>query len=182
MNCRRLFAFVASIATASLLGSFSLAQDEGHSVVVDVQTEGVAVEVQGPAVHQPMPAPALEAEVQLPPAPVIVHEHEAVAVQAAPACVPIAVVREISTISAKRAYRCHGAPIHQQLCVTNPADCNRCLYGVSVCVPACCVGQPVCVSNRAGLLGRGYATYRWQCGFEVTVTFLVRGGVILTYR
>ena len=181
MNCRRLFALLASIATATMFGSWAIAQEEGHSVVVDVQGGAVEVDVQGPVVHQPMPAPALETEVHLPPAPAIV-EGPAVNFQPAPACRPIAVVREISTLSAKRAYRCHGAPIHQQLCVTNPADCNRCLFGVRVCVPACCVGQPVCVSQRAGLLGRGYATYRWQCGFEVTVTFLVRGGVILTYR
>ncbi|QDU89185.1 hypothetical protein Pla175_25720 [Pirellulimonas nuda] len=97
-------------------------------------------------------------------------------------CCPIQVVSEVSAPSAKRSYRCHGGPIQQLLCVDNPADCCRKDYSVPVCVPACCVGDPVCCGSRVGLLGRGYVTYRWPCGFEATIVFRAHGGVIITYR
>lgn len=102
-------------------------------------------------------------------------------IEAAP-CLPIHVVRESASLSAKRTYRCYGAPVHQVLCVDNPADCTECLYAVNVCVPACCVGEPICCDQRVGLLGRGYVVYRWPCGFEVEIAFRVHGGVILRYR
>lgn len=104
-------------------------------------------------------------------------------VEAAPTveCCPIAVVNEHSALSAKRMYRCHGAT-SQTLCVDNPADCCCKYYGVTVCVPCCCTGEPVCCGTRVGLLGRGYVTYRWSCGFEATIAFRVAGGVIVTYR
>lgn len=97
-------------------------------------------------------------------------------------CCPIGVVREVATLSAKKKYRCYGAPIKQVLCVDNPADCYCKHFAVPVCVPSCCTGEPVCCDSRSGLLGRGYVTYRWPCGFEATIAFRVHGGVIITYR
>jgi hypothetical protein len=119
----------------------------------------------------------------LPEAPSVMESMEPAAV-AAPAveCCPIAVVGEVASFSAKRSYRCNGGPVRQVLCVDNPADCCCKLYSVPVCVPACCVGEPVCCGSHVGLLGRGYVTYRWPCGFEATIAFRVHGGVLISYR
>lgn len=161
------------LLTATLVAlPVATAHEEGHSVIVEA--EGVVVEVEGPE----MLAPASEAP-SVPPAPVEVHvAHAPPAVE----CCPIQVVAERSLLSAKRAYRCYGGPIHQTLCVDNPADCCHKLYAVPVCVPACCTGQPVCCGSTVGLLGRGIVTYRWPCGFEAVLTFRVHGGVLITYR
>lgn len=93
-------------------------------------------------------------------------------------CCPISVLHEIYTPAAKHKLRCDGAT-HQVLCVDNPADGCRKYYSVKVCVPACCVGEPVCTDTKVGLLGRGYTCFRWPCGYEVTVVFRVYGGVLL---
>lgn len=97
-------------------------------------------------------------------------------------CCPIRVVREHAFPSAKHAYRCHGGPIKQTLCVDNPADGCKKYYAVPVCVPACCTGEPRCCGAKVGLMGRGYVTYRWPCGFEATIAFRVHGGVIIDYH
>lgn len=163
---------VVALGTASAV---ALAQETTASVVVEVEGPQLAPQLEVAPVD---PAPMIES---LPPAP-IAHEHHFAAPVAAPVCYPIHVIREVKSHSARRAYRCHGAPVHQTLCVDNPADCCRKLFSVPVCVPACCVGEPVCVNRRTGLLGRGYVTYRWSCGFEATVVFRVKGGVIIQYR
>ncbi|MEM6329686.1 MAG: hypothetical protein AAF790_05495 [Planctomycetota bacterium] len=162
MPCRP---FVPAFAAfACLLGVSSAAAHEGHSVVVDVQGPVLA-----PAAAVMTPQHAA-------------HHAPPIAAPQAALCHPIRVLREVATLSAKRAYRCHGAPVHQTLCVDNPADCCHKLYAVAVCVPACCVDTPVCVSSDVGLLGRGHVVYRWKCGFEAVITFRVHGGVLITYR
>lgn len=143
---------------------------------------GVAASTQAqptPAEPAPDQPPVEAAPVVEPP---VVEEH--VVEYAAPAieCCPIAVVREVATLSAKKMYRCYGGPTPQTLCVDNPADCCCKYYSVKVCVPACCTGEPVCCDSHVGLLGRGYVTYKWPCGFEATIAFRVHGGVIVTYR
>ena len=37
-----------------------------------------------------------------------------------------------------------------------------------LCIPGCCDGAP-CVDEHCGLLGRGYVTYQWKCGYKVKV-------------
>ncbi|TWT74634.1 hypothetical protein Pla123a_34580 [Posidoniimonas polymericola] len=136
-----------------------------------------------PAPNQPpaLPAPPTESAPVVVESPVI--EQHAVE-YAAPGieCCPISVVREVATLSAKKMYRCYGGPTQQTLCVDNPADGCCKYYSVCVCVPACCTGEPVCCDSRVGLLGRGYVTYKWPCGFEANIAFRVHGGVIVTYR
>ena len=131
---------------------------------------------------QPVDGPTLAGpeESLVPPPPAEV----APVIEATPAavCCPIQVLRETALPSAKHAYRCYGQGAPQVLCVDNPADCTGKLYSVPVCVPACCVGEPVCCGTKVGLLGRGYVTYRWSCGFEATVVFRVHGGVLITYK
>ncbi len=121
----------------------------------------------------PPTAPVMEAPSVMeyaPPAPLAIE------------CCPIAVAGEVASLSAKRSYRCNGGPTKQVICVDNPADCCRKMFSVPVCVPACCVDDPVCCDTRVGMLGRGYVTYRWACGFEATIAFRVHGGVLITYR
>lgn len=160
----------AAIVLAAIPASLSWAQGEAS----------VVVSVEGPE----LAAPAVTGE-SLPPAPVEMHPvemHVAAPVKPAVECCPIEVLRELALPSAKRAYRCYGAPIQTVLCVDNPADCLPCLFSVPVCVPACCLDTPVCVDSSVGLLGRGHVVYRWQCGFEAVITFRVHGGVLITYR
>ncbi|MCO6042407.1 hypothetical protein NG895_00665 [Aeoliella sp. ICT_H6.2] len=136
------------------------------------------------------PTPATEESLVAPPAPpseATIMEQAPTIIQsqpmpASPTCCPIEVVRDHTKLSARRMYRCYGPGVPQTLCVDNPADCTNCLYAVDVCVPACCTGAPVCCGTDVGLLGRGYVTYQWPCGFEVKIAFRVHGGVILTYR
>ncbi|MEN1681054.1 MAG: hypothetical protein AAGJ46_15810 [Planctomycetota bacterium] len=149
--------------------------------VVGQSVADVSVVVDGPT-----PAAPVEVHVEAPPVlppPPVYHAHAAPVAVAKPVeCCPIAVLRELALPSAKHAYRCHGGPIHQTICVDNPADGCAKLYSVSVCVPACCTGPPVCCDAKVGLLGRGYAVYQWPCGFEAVITFRVHGGVLITYR
>ncbi len=133
--------------------------------------------VGGVTAQESMPQPAQPA------APSVMESMAPVAAAAAVVveCCPIAVVGEVASFSAKRSYRCNGGPVQQVLCVDNPADCCCHLYSIPVCVPACCVGEPVCCGSRIGLLGRGYVTYRWPSGFEANIAFRVHGGVIISY-
>lgn len=157
--------------TAALVALALIASTSGHTMAQEPT----------PATEESLVAPPSEGEAPVvEQAPVIIEE------QAMPApavtCCPIEVVRDHASRSAKRMYRCHGPGVPQTLCVDNPADCTCTLYAVNVCVPACCVGEPVCCGTRTGLLGRGYVTYQWPCGFEVEIAFRVHGGVILKYR
>ncbi len=152
---------VAQEPTPSAEGAPAIATDEATAVVL-------------PEV------PGEESIMERPPVIVDPHVEELVPPAVATACHPIHVVRDSASRSAKRMYRCYGPPVNQTLCVENPANC--CLYAVHVCVPACCVGEPVCCGTRVGLLGRGYVVYQWPCGFEVEIAFRVHGGVILKYR
>lgn len=173
------FIGLALAATTALALSAAWAQE------VSVLENGASVgfEVEGPTLADPaegvptLPPPSVTHE-----APAPLHVAPSVVHAPAVACHPIAVLREHTALSAQRAYRCHGAPIHQTLCVDNPADGCHKLFSVPVCVPACCVDQPVCVAAHAGLLGRGHVNYRWKCGFEATITFRVHGGVLIAYR
>jgi hypothetical protein len=63
------------------------------------------------------------------------------------------------------------------LAVTNP--CTGCPVDVSVCLPACCSGEPkVCCGP--GFLGRDVVEYEWCCGYSVRVAFRHHGDVLVT--
>lgn len=160
----KVLGFAAAAIAAASWASVTAAQES--SVVVE--TPGASVNVQSEAVEV-APGPVIEPES----APVVV-EHAAPAID----CRPIRVLREHAAPSARRMYRCHGET-QQVLCVKNPSDC--CYYSVCVCVPACCVGEPVVCDTSVGLLGRGYVRYQWPCGFEAVITFRVHGGALVKY-
>ncbi|MEM6798461.1 MAG: hypothetical protein AAF589_03015 [Planctomycetota bacterium] len=162
MSLKRACVVVLTAATVVATAAFPGAQAQ----------ESVSVVVEGPTLADPAVAQ---------PAPVVVAAPVTVAAPAVECC-PIDILREVATLSAKRAYRCYGPPTSQVLCVDNPADCGKKLFSVPVCVPSCCVDTPVCVSSKVGLLGRGHVTYRWKCGFEAIITFRVHGGALITYR
>jgi hypothetical protein len=67
-------------------------------------------------------------------------------------------------------------PVPTVLLVKNP--CTGCDVEVSVCMPACCTGEPV-VCNGTGLLGRNVVTYEWCCGYRVKVVFRLCGDVLV---
>lgn len=51
----------------------------------------------------------------------------------------------------------------------NPAD--GCFYEIPLCIPGCCVGQPLVAGGRGLVTGRGKVEYRWPCGFRAIVKF-----------
>ncbi|TWT88306.1 hypothetical protein Mal64_17850 [Pseudobythopirellula maris] len=132
----------------------------------------------------PQSADAPPAAVETMPPPVPTPAYAAGAPMAAPAieCCPIRVADYRTHRSAKRLYRCQES-VDLTLCVDNPADCCRQYFAVPVCVPCCCVGEPRVCDTRVGLLGRGYVTYAWDCGFTATVAFRpLHQDVIVSYR
>ena len=144
---------IAAIGIVCLFTAQSFAQEQNEASIL----------VEQPAPPQ-QPALALpEASVAEPiPGPVVT---EAVAHRAPPT-----VYR--ASRRARRMFRCQEQ-VELVMVTKNPADC--CLYEVCLCVPACCVGEPV-VRERRGLLGRGVVEYCWQCGFTATVKFRERIG------
>jgi hypothetical protein len=63
------------------------------------------------------------------------------------------------------------------LAVKNP--CTGCPVEVSVCLPACCTGEPkVCCGT--GFLCRDVVEYEWCCGYSVRVAFMHCGNVLVT--
>jgi hypothetical protein len=72
---------------------------------------------------------------------------------------------------------CCQPPVPTVLSVKNPCTC--CPVDVSVCLPACCTGDPkVCCGT--GLLGRDVVEYEWCCGFSVRVAFKHCGDLVVT--
>jgi hypothetical protein len=71
-------------------------------------------------------------------------------------------------------------PARAVLQVTDPC-CRRCPVEIPVCVPVCCTGTPQ-VKSRCGLLGRGYITYEWCCGFTIRVVFQLDGDIVVHYH
>ncbi|MEM1304821.1 MAG: hypothetical protein AAGG46_07985 [Planctomycetota bacterium] len=140
--------------------------------IAPVEATATGPELVAPAAADPAPSLAKPAGTVAPVAEAVV-------------CCPIEVVAEKVTLAGRLAYRRFGAGTPQVLCVDNPADCpidcRGDLFSVAVCVPACCVGEPVCCGTHVGLLGRGYVKYRWPCGFEATIVFRVHGGVMIVY-
>ena len=45
----------------------------------------------------------------------------------------------------------------------------------------CCSDTPR-VKCRCGLLGRGYVTYEWCCGFTIRVVFQLDGDIVVHYH
>lgn len=76
----------------------------------------------------------------------------------------------------KRCCRC-CPPIQTVLMVQDPRYCC-CATPVPVCISACCKGAPQ-VSSRKGVLGCGYVTYRWCCGFKIKVVFRAKGDIVV---
>jgi hypothetical protein len=80
---------------------------------------------------------------------------------------------------ARRMYRRSGE-INVVMIAKNPSD--GCLYEIPMCIPACCVGEPI-VSGGRGIFGRGVVEYRWACGFRAVVKFRqVLGDVRVDYE
>lgn len=131
---------------------------------------------QTPTLADPEAQPAV-----IEPAPAVL-EAPAAAYHVAPApvCCPAEVVDVRTKLSARKLYRCHGPGTDVSICIDNPVDC--CQYSVPMCVPCCCVGEARVCPPRPGILpGRCKVDVVWDCGFTATVTFLKRGGVIITY-
>jgi hypothetical protein len=76
----------------------------------------------------------------------------------------------------KRCCACHPA-IQTILAVQDPRH-GCCGIEIPVCISACCTGAPQ-VSSRVGLLGCGYVTYRWCCGFTIKIIFRARGDILV---
>jgi len=72
---------------------------------------------------------------------------------------------------------CCQPPVQTVLKVKNP--CTGCETDVTVCVPACCTGEPKeCCGS--GIFGRELVTYEWCCGYKVKVAFKHSGDLIVS--
>ena len=61
--------------------------------------------------------------------------------------------------------------------VKNP--CTGCETDVTVCMPACCKGEPeICCGT--GLFRRDVVNYEWCCGYRVKVVFKKCGDLLVT--
>lgn len=67
-------------------------------------------------------------------------------------------------------------PVPTVLVLNQPCTC--CPVEISVCLPACCTGEPTVCCHR-GFLGRDVVTYQWCCGFSVDVRFLHCGEIVV---
>ncbi|MEX0936374.1 MAG: hypothetical protein WDZ59_00830 [Pirellulales bacterium] len=75
---------------------------------------------------------------------------------------------------------CDSAPPQNVVMVVeDPATCG-CAVEVPMCIPACCVGEPV-VDSRCGILGRRIVNYEWCCGFRARVVFTHCNDIRVTY-
>jgi hypothetical protein len=61
--------------------------------------------------------------------------------------------------------------------VKNP--CTGCESDVTVCLPACCTGDPT-LCEGTGFLGRNVLVYEWCCGYSVRVAFKHCGDILVT--
>lgn len=91
---------------------------------------------------------------------------------------PVSAIKYDTDRGARKLYAKSGS-VDTVLIVQNPAD--GCFYEIPVCLPGCCVGEPL-VAGKRGLLGRGVVEYCWPCGFEVEVIFRLRGDVKVEYE
>jgi len=72
---------------------------------------------------------------------------------------------------------CCEPPVPTILKVKDPCTC--CEVEVSVCLPACCKGEPkVCCGS--GFLGRNVVEYDWCCGYNVRIAFKHNGDLLVT--
>lgn len=69
---------------------------------------------------------------------------------------------------AREMYRSSGK-VDIVVLTQNPAD--GCFYEIPLCIPGCCVGQPLVAGGRGLVTGRGKDEYRWPCGFRAIVKF-----------
>ncbi len=76
----------------------------------------------------------------------------------------------------RRCCACHP-PMQTVLAVQDPRHCC-CGIEIPVCISGCCTGAPQ-VRSRVGLLGCGYVTYRWCCGYTVKIIFRARGDIVV---
>jgi hypothetical protein len=68
-------------------------------------------------------------------------------------------------------------PVETVLRVKDPCTC--CEVDVTVCMPACCTGDPKICFDR-GFLGRNVVEYEWCCGYSVRVAFKHNGDLLVT--
>ena len=61
--------------------------------------------------------------------------------------------------------------------VKNP--CSDCESDVTVCLPACCTGEPT-VCEGVGFMGRNVLVYEWCCGYSVRIAFKHCGDILVT--
>ena len=67
-------------------------------------------------------------------------------------------------------------PVPVTVCITDPCTC--CVKHVTVCVPACCVGQQPVIKVRKGVLGRSVHKMCWPCcDFKATAVITACGDV-----
>jgi hypothetical protein len=79
---------------------------------------------------------------------------------------------------ARKMYR--TGKIDLVMLTTDPT--TNCTYEIPMCIPGCCVGDPI-VSSKRGIFGRGVVEYRWASGFRAIVKFRhVLGDVEVEYE
>lgn len=79
---------------------------------------------------------------------------------------------------ARKMYR--TGKIDLVMLTTDPT--TNCTYEIPMCIPGCCVGDPI-VSSKRGIFGRGVVQYRWPNGFRAIVKFRhVLGDVEVEYE
>ena len=142
--------WTATVAVFGVMGLFAAESFVQEQEETSIMIEQPAAPPQGERRMETIPAPAH--------AEAVVH--------------PSPPTRYHASRSARRMFRCQEQ-VELVMVTKNPADC--CLYEICLCVPACCVGEPI-VAERRGLLGRGVVEYCWECGFTATVKFRHRIG------
>ncbi|QDU95569.1 hypothetical protein Pla8534_33850 [Lignipirellula cremea] len=71
----------------------------------------------------------------------------------------------------------HVPPLETVLLVEDPCQ-PGCMVAVPVCLPGCCLDEPI-THSAVGLLGRGFVTYRYSCGYRLKLIFDRDGDVVV---
>lgn len=138
-------------------------------------------------VAKPLPKPPVPAAAQPAPAAKPAAPAEAAAEAPAGSCCPQPVgccpqprcIKYVQHHLRRKLCCCGVAPTSMVLVVKDPRCCAaQCTVEVPVCLPGCCTGEPQ-VDCCRGPLGRGYVTFKWCCGYEVRVVFLLTGDLLV---
>ncbi|MFO0789940.1 MAG: hypothetical protein U0805_10820 [Pirellulales bacterium] len=123
-----------------------LVDQESSRIVVGAPPQEAPPQIAPPPNAAPPPPVPSQREINMRPAPPITYDTDH---------------------DARKMYRRSGE-VKIVMATQDPAD--GCYYGIPLCIPACCVGEPNVSSDR-GLLGRGKVEYCWPCGFRAIVKF-----------